>query len=115
MHEQIEERLKPAALAIVLRQLLANAAIAASRGGSLCLVKPRPQFLDFPLELGVVGLIVGRKGLPKKAGTRGELVLRQGRSEPEPDQRHRFDPCRAPHTSPNGVATASFLKTTHGP
>jgi hypothetical protein len=40
-------------------QLLANAAIAASRGGSLCLVKPRPQFLDFPLELGVVLAQVG--------------------------------------------------------
>jgi hypothetical protein len=36
-----------------------NAAIAASRGGSLCLVKPRPQFLDLPLELGVVLAQVG--------------------------------------------------------
>src|SRR6266700_1909858 len=66
MHEQIQEKLNPPRC-YSRRHLLANAAIAASRGGSLCLVKPRPQFLDFPLELGVflaqVGNGVAQRGL----------------------------------------------------
>src|SRR6266446_5766588 len=37
----------------------ARTAIAASRGGSRCLVKSRSQFLNFPLELGVVLAQVG--------------------------------------------------------